>query len=138
MAVLPSVLIIVFLVNAASAMDDLPFVSMLRICKISGQELPTLNIQNISDIRDLKRELRDRHSFPVCLQQLLHKGISLDDLTKLELLQDGSRLDDSAPPDSLDASIHLQLVLSTASTDAELEETTELFRVACWRGDLRI
>ncbi|CAE7675187.1 unnamed protein product [Symbiodinium pilosum] len=105
-------------------MDDLPFVSMLRICKISGQELPTLNIQNISDIRDLKRELRDRHSFPVCLQQLLHKGISLDDLTKLELLQDGSRLDDSAPPDSLDASIHLQLVLSTASTDAELEETT--------------
>ncbi|CAE7379924.1 HERC1, partial [Symbiodinium pilosum] len=109
---------------------------MLRICLISGQELPAISTKNICDIRDLKRELRNLHCFPVCLQQLLHRRSSLDDSTKLAVLQDGNSLDKSAKPDVLDASIHLQLVLATASTAVELKETTEVFGVACRRGKL--
>ena len=101
---------------------SLPFMRMLRICKISGQELPAVSAEKIGDIRDLKQKLCILHGFPVCLQKLLHEGHSLDDSAKLETLQD--------------TCIHLQLVLGTPSTAVELEETCQVFRVACRCGNL--
>ena len=111
---------------------------MLRIRKISGHELPAVSTANIRDICDLKRELRKMHGFPVCLQQLLHKGSRLDNSTKRDVLQDTNSLGNSSQLDALDASIHLQLVLATASTAAQLKETTVGFHVACWRGELEV
>ena len=111
---------------------------MLRICKISGQELPALSTEKIRDIRDLKRELFNLYGFPICVQQLLHKGNRLDESTKLDLLQDANSLDDSAQPDLVDASIRLQLVLITACTAAEQREASHAFHVACGRGRLEI
>ena len=123
-------------VNIAAAVTHLLFVLMIRICKMSGQELPAVSTENICDIHDLKRELCRLHSFPVCLQQLLHKGNGLDDSSRLDALQDHNNLDDPAQPDLRDASVHLQLVLATASTAAELAETTQMFRDACQRREL--
>ena len=37
---------------------------------------------------DLKCELRKLYGFPICLQQLLHKGGSLDDSKKLKANMD--------------------------------------------------
>ena len=108
---------------------------MLRIWKISGQELPAVGTEKICDIHGLKLELRVQHYIPVCLQQLLHKGSSLDDSTELDTLKHGNKLNDSTQPGLLDASIHLQLVLAKPSAAAELKET-EVFRDACWRGEL--
>ena len=113
-----------------------PSVRMLRIRKISGQELPAISIENIRDIGGLKHELSNLHGFPFWMQRLLHNGNCLDDSTKLDMLLDGSSLDESAQPDPLDASIHLQLVLATASTAAERKETNELFLVACQDGEV--
>ena len=124
------------LVSTTATGADLPFDRMLRIRKISGHELPALSTEKIRDIHDLKRELFNLYGFPICLQQLLHKGTRLDNTTKIDVLQDANSLDDSSQPDALDASIHLQLVLATASTAAQLKETNELFRVACQHGDL--
>ena len=110
---------------------------MLRICKISGQVLGEVSTEHVHDIRDVKRELRHRHSLPVWMQQLLHKGNSLDDSSKVDdLLQDASSLNELAQSDSSDAPICLQLVLAPASTAVELREATELFRVACRSGEL--
>ena len=113
---------------------------MLRICKISGEELPPISPENVRDIRDLKHELCNLHGFPTCLQQLLHKGKRLDDSTKIDSLKDGnsSLITFLAQPDVLDAPIHLQIVLATASTAEELRETTKMFRAACARGQLQV
>ena len=115
---------------------NLPFVRMLRICKISGEELPAISTENICYIHEVKRALRDLHCFPVCLQRLLHKGNRLYDSTKLESLQGGNHLDGSVQPDLPDAPIQLQLVLVTASTQFELSETDSVFHDACRCGKL--
>ena len=107
---------------------DLPFVRMLRICKVSGQVLGEVSTEHVHDIRDAKLELRHRHSLPVWMQQLLHKGNSLDDSSKVDdLLQDASSLNELAQSDSSDAPICLQLVLAPASTAVELREATGAF-----------
>ena len=59
---------------------------MLRICLISGQELPAISSKNIRDVCDLKRELRNLYCLPVCLRKLLHETNLMDDFIKLKLL----------------------------------------------------
>ena len=59
---------------------------MLRVWRVSGQELLAINIQEqgICDVIGLKTLLRSLHGFPLCLQQLLHSGESLEDPTGLD------------------------------------------------------
>ena len=91
---------------------------MLRIWQMSGQELPTASMDEISDVLSLKTSLRSRHGFPLCMQQLLCNGNSLDNSTKLE------------------APIDLQLVLLTLSKEVlQVEAAKELAEV-CLQGGL--
>ena len=113
-----------------------PCVRLLRICQISGQELPDISTEDVRDIRDLKRKLLNLYGFPVFLQRLLHWGNRLNNSTKLESLQGGNSLDDSVQSDVPNAPIQLQLILLTASTAAELKETNVMFREACRCGKL--
>ncbi|CAE7688208.1 Ankrd17 [Symbiodinium pilosum] len=57
---------------------------MLRICQMSGEELPAVSLKKVRDVSALKQELRRLHGFPLCMQQLLHNDNSLDPATKLE------------------------------------------------------
>ena len=84
---------------------------------MSGQELPAVSIEDILDVRHLKASLRSLHGFPMCMQQLLHKGNSLDDFTKL------------------DAPMDLQIVLQAPTS--KHEEKLELL-AACSQGYLTI
>ncbi|CAE7828965.1 ANKRD17 [Symbiodinium sp. CCMP2592] len=63
---------------------------MLRVWKITGVELASLALEEVTGVRTLKKCLRDRHGYPVCLQQLLQDGqVLLDDA----LLQESDDLD---------------------------------------------
>ena len=90
---------------------------MLRIWRISGQELPAVSMEKVLDVRDLKASLRSLHGFPMCMQQLLHKGNSLDNSTKLDVTMD------------------LQIVLRAPESEREAE--LELLE-ACSQGYLKI
>ena len=56
---------------------------MLRIWKLSGEELTALPAMELSDVKALKHSLRRRNGFPVSLQQLFHHGCRMDDTFKL-------------------------------------------------------
>ena len=57
---------------------------MLRIWSVSGQELAAVPTgDTFKDVIDLKRHLRSRHGFPVCLQQLLEAGRCLGEYDPL-------------------------------------------------------
>ena len=87
---------------------------------MSGQELPAVSMEGISDVRDLKASLRSLHGFPLCMQQLLHNGNGLDDSTKL------------------DAPIDLQLVLLTLSAAAQQCDAVNELCKSCFGGHLNI
>ena len=87
---------------------------MIRIWRISGQELTSISVDEISHVQDLKSSLRRLHGFPICMQQLLRDSISLDNATRL------------------DASIDLQLILLAPSASVA---ATELLEV-CESGNL--
>ena len=91
---------------------------MLRIWRMSGQELPAVSMEEISDVRDLKASLCSLHGFPMCMQQLQHIGNSLDDCTKL------------------DAPMELQLVLLACSMEVQQREAVNEFFKACKEGNL--
>ena len=93
---------------------------MLRIWQVSGQELPAISMDEISNVRELKALLRSLHGFPTCMQKLLHNGNTMDNSTKL------------------DAPIGLQLVLLTLSTAVQQIEAAEELTAACVQGDLKI
>ena len=77
------------------------FAGMLRIWRMSGQELHVVSMKDISDVRDLKAPLQNQHDFLMCMQQLLHNGNSLEDSTEL------------------DTPIDLQLALVALSTEVQ-------------------
>ena len=60
---------------------------MLRIWQMSGQELPAVSTERILDVQDLKASL-SLDGFPICMQQLLHNGKSLNSFTKLDAPMD--------------------------------------------------
>ena len=81
---------------------------MLRLWKISGEELPNIDKEGLRNVKGLKLRLRELHGFPVCLQQLLC---------------DGRRLENSA---SLDLVADVQLVLLPVSGAPRLQVSDEL------------
>ena len=87
---------------------------------MSGQELLAVSMEEISDVRDVKSALRGLHSFPVCMQRLLHNDNVLDNFTQL------------------DASIDLQFVLVAPSTPAQQLEAAEELAESCDRGHLKV
>ena len=94
---------------------------MLRIWQMSGLELPAVSVEEVLYVRALKASLSRLHGFPMCMQQLLHDGNSLDNSTML------------------DAPMDLQLlVLGAFSTEVQQFEAASELRAACVHGDLEI
>ena len=89
---------------------------MLRVWRMSGEQLAAISIDEISNVRDVKDYLSRNFGFPVFLQQLLDNGSSLDDSALMPV------------------PIDLQLVLkSVFSATDQQEAATELLR-ACATG----
>ena len=81
---------------------------MLRVWSISGQELAAVPPGEMSEGGiHLKRHLRNRYGYPVCLQKLLQAG---------HCLEDGAPL--VGPEDPLD----LQLVLLSALSPKQMPQ----------------
>ena len=87
--------------------------AMLRVWRVSGEELAAIPVEELGDVRSLKRRLRAKHGIPACTQQLL---------------QGGERLLDDGIVQQLPVPTDLQLVLSPVQevsifdADAELPE----------------
>ena len=99
------------------------YLNMLRLWKVSGEELACMTLEDLGDegtVRVLKRYLRVRHSFPVSLQQLLHNG---------------SRLEDD---EILVCPMDIQVVLSQASSIPEVTIAAEFFGYAALEGDSQV
>ena len=58
---------------------------MLRVWRMSGEQLASLALDDMTDVKDLKQALRREFDCPACLQQLLHDGSSLDDAARQAL-----------------------------------------------------
>ena len=87
---------------------------------MSGQELPAVGMEDVSDVRGLKASLRSLHGFPMCMQQLLHNGNGLDNSTELN------------------APIDLQLVLLVPCSEAQQYEAAAELAESCDKGDLKV
>ena len=96
--------------------------AMIRVCMMSGEELVSASIEEVGDAKGLKSLLRSWSGFPVCLQQLLHHGSSLDDDTMLLL---------HVPMD-------LQLVLLSMIQPAQQYEAHCELAAACEDGDAQV
>ena len=89
---------------------------MLRVWRLSGEELAAINIADIREVTDVKAILCRQHGCPPSMQKLLHNGSILEDSTKLE------------------TPIDLQLVLSYVTTDAKEQEAHRELVAACQNG----
>ena len=92
---------------------------MLRIWRMSGQELPAVSTEEISDVKDLKACLRILHGFPMCMQQLYHNGNNLDNSI------------------NIDTPMDVQLVLLAPSSPAHQTEAKEELAESCQQGRLK-
>ena len=62
---------------------------MLRVRLLSGEELTSLPLTELSDVRALKQRLHQQHGLPPRFRQrLLQEGQSLDDSVKLDAPMD--------------------------------------------------
>ncbi|OLQ11102.1 Ankyrin repeat domain-containing protein 50 [Symbiodinium microadriaticum] len=62
---------------------------MLRITLLSGEELTSLPLTELSDVKGLKQRLHQQHGLPPRFRQrLLHEGNALDDAVKLDSAMD--------------------------------------------------
>ena len=93
---------------------------MIRIFKMSGEEMSAFTTEETSDVRWIKSTLRRRHGLPLCLQQILHEGSCLDDASKLE------------------APVDVQLVLLTVSTAQQQRAVARELTEACEQGDVEV
>ena len=87
---------------------------------MSGQELPAVSMEGISDVRNLKASLRCLHGFPIRMQQFLHNGNILDSSIKID-----------APIDS-------QLVLLALATDLQQLEAAKELRYSYKERDVKV
>ena len=79
---------------------------MLRVGKLSGEEVASIPIVQLSDVKTLKQRLHQQHGLPPRFRQrLLHEGNTLNDAVKL------------------DSVMGLQVVASMASDTSESERT---------------
>ncbi|OLP94851.1 Ankyrin repeat and KH domain-containing protein 1 [Symbiodinium microadriaticum] len=56
---------------------------MLRVWTVSGKELVAVPVEELGEVRTLKLLLRDLCDYPLCLLQLLHEGVVLEDAARL-------------------------------------------------------
>ena len=83
---------------------------MIRVRRVTGEELAAIPVEELSDVASLQRWLRAKHGMPVSLQQLLHDNRKLED------------------HDMLGAPMELQLILATTAQDTEAKD--ELYEAA--------
>ena len=57
---------------------------MIRVWRVSGEELATVPAAELSDAVSLQRRLRAKHGIPLCLQQLLYDGRKLVEHDKFD------------------------------------------------------
>ncbi|CAE7901887.1 ANKRD50 [Symbiodinium microadriaticum] len=62
---------------------------MLRVTLLSGEELTSLPLAQLSDVKGLKQRLHQQHGLPPRFRQrLLHDGNPLDDAVQLDTAMD--------------------------------------------------
>ena len=62
---------------------------MLRIRRLSGEDLACFSLSNLSDVKALKQRLHEQHGLPPRFRQrLLYEGKTLDDADKLNSVLD--------------------------------------------------
>ena len=72
----------------SSTVVQLGYPKMIRVLKMSGEELASVASVEVESVRSLKSHLCAMHGLPTCMQQLLHDGCILDDAAKLHAPQD--------------------------------------------------
>ncbi|CAE7366345.1 ANKRD17, partial [Symbiodinium sp. CCMP2456] len=111
--------------EAFDALLPLPGLFMLRVWQISGVELAAIPAEELSDVLALKQHLRVRKGLPVCLQELLHDGIRLQDSNKL-----GAPMDVQLVLLSLAKGLEAAQELREAATKGEIEVVRLLLRAS--------
>ena len=103
-----------------SSLANLPRApAMLRITLLSGEELTSLPLTELSDVKALKQRLHQEHGLPPRFRQrLLHEGKTLDDAVALD-------------------SVGLQAVATTSSEASETERK-QLAAAAEHSSDLQV
>ena len=96
-----------------------PRLAMIFVWRVSGEQLAAFGAEEVTDVRELKDVLRSRYGFPPFIQQLLHKGKSLEDSAKLE-----------SPSD-------IQLLLAV-STPAQQTQAVRALSTACILEDFEM
>eukprot|EP00439_Symbiodinium_sp_Y106_P065464 s338_g10.t1 len=87
---------------------------MLRVWSTSGQEFP-VHTEKLQDVAGLKLRLRAEYGFPLCLQQLLHGTLCLENTSELHTFAE------------------LQLVLLAISAAGSCEAVQELVAYAAMK-----
>ena len=85
---------------------------MIRVWRVSGEELATIPAEELSDVVSLQRQLRAKHGMPVSLQNLLHDGRKLSE------------------QDKIGVPLELQLILATCVQGTERKAAQELHEAA--------
>ena len=63
--------------------------AMLRVTMLSGEQVASIPVMELSDVRSLKQRLHRLHNFPTRFRQrLLHEGSPLGDDAKLDSIAD--------------------------------------------------
>ena len=96
-------------------------VDMIRVLKLSGEELVTVRGRDMQTVSSLKWHLRSLYGLPMCMQKLVQNGCILENASGL-----------SAPSD-------VQLVIVAASAgQTEMIYVAHALFCACFRGDFEI
>ena len=94
---------------------------MIRVLKLSGEELVTVRGRDMQTVSSLKWHLRSLYGLPMCMQKLVQNGCILENASGL-----------SAPSD-------VQLVVVAASAGrTEMNDVAPALLSACFRGDSEI
>ena len=92
--------------------------AMLRITLLSGEEVASLPLAELSDVKALKERLHQQHGLPPRFRQrLLHDGNPLDDAIKLESAMDLQVLIVAFCEDSEDQREELDMAAANGEVD---------------------
>ena len=91
--------------------------AMLRLFRVSGEELAAMSTEDLEDVSALKHHLRSLYGFPLCLQQLLHENATLKN------------------GDQLCASMDVQIVLSS---EPQLHEVADELLASAEQGQVEV
>ena len=99
---------------------------MLRITRLSGEDLASLPLAELSDVKALKQRLHKQHGLPPRFRQrLLHAGNALEDAVILTSVMESAGHEDTALSDSVkpDAVMNLQLLVLEFSEASDVQRT---------------